>query len=182
MICEKCKSELSYGEKFCGVCGEKIDTKIYQEEYDKTIWAKFDMVKDKYDTFFLKKLTGNIIFKIVWLVLVLGYLFFTMYGNLNGIRLKESESYNIQYYEKGDEYYIRPNSANSLLDLFVPIGTDTIVFTAYKDGAESDKKEFTTDEYRERGYTITAGEYKYINIDAKRNDKIADSVKVIVKE
>lgn len=182
MTCTKCNSELSYGTKYCEVCGEKIDTKIYEEEYNKTIWAKFDNLKDKYDTFFLKKITGNIVFKIVWLVLVLVYFFFTMYGTLNGIRLKESDSYIIQYYEKGDEYFIRPNVANTNLEMYVPIGTETITFAAYKDGAEAQKTEFTTDEYQEQGYSITAGEYEYINIEAKKGDKVKDTVKVIVKE
>ena len=112
---------------------------------------------------------------------ILTYFFFTMYGNLNGIRLKDSESYRIQYYEKADEYYIRPTDEISQLELIAPIGTDSIVFTAFADGSECDKKEFTPEEYREQGYTVTSGEYDYIYIDAQRNSKSADRIKVIVK-
>lgn len=181
MICEKCKNELSYGSKYCVSCGEKIPSDAYREEYEKTIWAKLDKIKDKYDTIFLKKLTGNIFFKIFWLVAVLGYFFFTMYGNLNGIRLKDSEAYKIQYYEKGDEYYIRPTEEISQLELFLPVACERVIFTAYADGEECDKKEFTTEEYKAEGYTVVADEYDYIYIDAQRNGQSADKVKVIVK-
>ncbi len=181
MICEKCKTQLSYGTKFCQGCGEKIPKDAYSDEYSDTIWAKFDKIKDRYDTFFLKKLTGNIYFKIVWLILVLCYFFFSMYGNLTGIRFKDSDDYKVQYYEANDEYYIRPYKENSSLELFVPIGTQTIVFTAFSDGEAADQKEFTKQEYKENGYTVTSNKYDYINIDAVKDGKTKDSVKIIVK-
>lgn len=181
MICEKCKSELSYGTKYCGNCGEKVPKDAYKEEYEDTIWAKIDKIKDEYDTLLLKKITGNVYFKALWLIIVLVYFFFTMYGNLNGIRLMDSEAYRIQYYEKADEYYIRPTDEISQLELIAPIGTEKIIFTAFTDGEESDKKEFTTDEYKEKGYTVVSNEYDYIYIDAQRRGKSADKVKVIVK-
>lgn len=181
MICEKCKSELSYGTKYCGNCGEKVPKDAYKEEYEDTIWAKIDKIKDEYDTLLLKKITGNVYFKAIWLIIVLVYFFFTMYGNLNGIRLMDSEAYRIQYYEKADEYYIRPTDKISQLELIAPIGTEKIIFTAFTDGEESDKKEFTTDEYKEKGYTVVSNEYDYIYIDAQRRGKSADKVKVIVK-
>ena len=46
MICEKCNSKLHYGDKFCNVCGEKIDTTGYEKEYNKTnITKKSKIVK-----------------------------------------------------------------------------------------------------------------------------------------
>lgn len=180
MICEKCKNSLSYGTKYCSVCGEKVSNELYIAEYDKTVWAKLDKAKDKYDTMLLKKLTGNVIFKTVWLIVVLGYFFFTMYGNLNGIRLKDSETYKVQYNEQEEEYYIIPLKQEASLELFVPIGTENIEFAAVSNGEETDKQKFTTKQYEEHGYTVTADKYDAIYIDAIRNGKSADKIKVIV--
>lgn len=180
MKCEKCQSDLSYGAKYCNDCGEKVPEGVYDEEYNKTIWAKFDWAKDKYDSFFLKKITGSIIFKIITLVVILIYFFFTMYGNFMGIRFEDSEAYKIQYNKKADEYYILPYEDEANLDLYVPLGTDDVVFKAFQGGMEKDTKKYTTDEYIKKGYTIRSGEYDYIIIDAVRNGKSADKVKVIV--
>ncbi len=180
MNCEKCKSDLSYGTKYCTVCGEEIPSEMYLAEYDKTVWAKLDRAKDKYDTLLLKKITGNVIFKAVWLIVVLGYFFFTMYGNLNGIRFKDSESYKIQYNEQAGEYYIIPLKEEAMLEIFVPIGTEDIEFTAVSNGEESDRQKFTTKQYKEQGYTVSADKYDAIYIDAIRKGKSADKVRVIV--
>lgn len=180
MICEKCKSDLSYGSKYCTVCGEEISSELYVAEYNKTIWAKLDRWKDKYDTLLLKKITGNVVFKTLWMIVVLGYLFFSMYGNLNGIRLKDSESYKVQYNEQADEYYIIPLKEEAMLELFVPIGTENIEFTAVTNGEENERKVFTTKQYKEQGYTVIADKYEAVYIDAVRKGKSADKVKVIV--
>ena len=180
MICENCKSSISYGTKYCTVCGEKIPNELNIAEYEKTIWAKLDRAKDKYDTMLLKKLTGNVVFKAVWLIVVLGYFFFTMYGNLNGIRIKDSETYKVQYNEQAEEYYIIPLKQEASLELFVPVGTEDIEFTAVSNGKENDSRRFTTKQYKEQGYTVTADKYDAIYINAIRKGKSADKIKVIV--
>ncbi len=181
MICEKCKTEHPYMADYCMNCGTEIPQKTIEEEYKKTGWAKLDKIKDIYDTLFLKKITDNIIFKIVSFVLVAGWFFFTMYGSLFGIRLKDSEDYRIQYYKETQEYYIRPENESSVLDLFAPLGTDKILFHAYLGSEEQNVQSFTHEEYKEQGYVITAGEYDYIVIEAVRDEKIADSIKIIVR-
>lgn len=180
MNCEKCEAPLPYGTKYCNTCGEKVPKGAYDNEYNQTIWAKIDKVKDEYDTFMLKKLTGNIVFKIVVLVAVLVYFFFTMYGNLNGIRLKENSAYTITYNTKLDEYYIYPNGAKADLEMYAPIGTDKLVFTAMTDGKVAKKDTFTIKQYEKKGYAVKEGEYEYITIKAMRNGKKADDIKVIV--
>ena len=180
MKCEKCTGSLSYGDKYCTHCGDKISEEVYQAEYEGTIWAKFDKAKDRYDTFFLKKITGSTVFKTIWMIIVLGFFFFTMYGNLNGIRLKDSQHYKIQYFKSEDAYCIKPVNEEANLQQYAPIGTDSIVFTAVKDGVECDKKEFTPKQYQEQGYAITAGEYESISVDAVRNGKTVDKIKIMV--
>ena len=179
MNCEKCRADLPYGAKYCGECGEKIPKGAYDAEYNDTVWAKIDNAKDKYDKFFLKKITGNIVFKIVSMVLVLVYFFFTLYGNFMGIRLKENESYDIKYNKTSEEYYVYPKTEASNLELYVPLGTDKIIFTAI-DGEQKIAKKYTVDEYKENGYSIAAEQYDCIYVESMRNGKATDRVKLIV--
>ena len=124
----------------------------------------------------LKKITGNVVFKAVWLIVVLGYFFFTMYGNLNGIRLKDSETYKVQYNEQAEEYYIIPLKQEASLELFVPVGTEDIEFTAVSNGKENDSRRFTTKQYKEQGYTVTADKYDAIKNDGLWNKTLQLSV------
>ncbi|MBQ7040302.1 MAG: hypothetical protein IJN39_07010, partial [Clostridia bacterium] len=86
----------------------------------------------------------------------------------------------IEYNKQADEYYVCPENDIAQLDLFVPIGTDNVVFTAVSDDETADVSEYTTEEYKNNGYTVSPGQYDFIRIDAKRGEKIADSVKIIV--
>lgn len=180
MNCEKCESPLAYGTRYCNTCGEKVPKGAYDAEYNDTVWATIDKVKDKYDSLTLKKITGNIVFKIVVLVAVLVYFFFTMYGHLSGIRLKENSDYSISYNTKLDEYYISPTGAKANLEMYAPIGTDKLVFTAMTGNKKADEKKFTPHQYEKKGYEIVEGEYDYILVKAMRNGKKADSVKILV--
>ena len=180
MNCERCNSPLSYGSKYCNTCGEKVPSGTYDAEYKETIWAKFDTAKDKYDTLFLKKITGSILFKILSLAAVLAYFFFTMYGNLMGIRLKDSDAYSIQYNKEKDEYYISAKQTEAQLDMYVPLGTDNVVFSAFDGDEKKETKKYTTEQYRNKGYTVNEGEYDYILVEALRKGKTADKIKIIV--
>ncbi len=182
MYCENCQSPLAYGAKYCNTCGEKVPHGVFDAAYGKTVWAKLDKVKDGYDTFFLKKITGSVAFKIVSLLAVLVYFFFSMYGNLTGIRLKENDAYTITQNKTTDEYYIYPTQAEANLELFVPVGTDTILFTAMKDEIMAEKKEFSPEQYKAEGYAVSAGEYDFVEITALRKGKTADTVKIVVAE
>ena len=180
IFCEKCKTPFPYGAKYCVNCGEKIPKEAHEEEYKDTIWAKFDKAKDEYDKFFFFFLTGNIVFKAIVMIALVGYFFFTLYGNFMGVRLEKSEAYTIRYSEQADEYYINMKNDVSRLELYIPIGTDKIVFKDVKN-EEENITEYTPDEYAARGYSISADKHDYIMVDAMRNDKAIDSIKVVVK-
>ncbi len=180
MNCEKCETPLAYGTKYCNTCGEKVPKGTDDAEYNDTVWAKIDKVKDEYDSLMFKKITGNIVFKIVVLLAVLGYFFFTMYGHLSGIRLKENSDYTISYNTELDEYYISPKGAKANLEMYAPVGTDKLVFTAMIGEEKADEKNFTPARYEKEGYEIAEGEYDYIVVKAMRNGKKADSVKILV--
>ena len=180
MLCNNCSAKLSYGEKYCNKCGEAISKEVYEEEYNDSVWAKLDKAQDVYDSLFLKKVTGSFVFKVISLVVVLGYFFFTMYGNLTGIRLKENTEYEIEYNKQYDEYYINLNTDNANLEMFVPFGTDKIVFKAVNFDDKSDITQYSVEEYKKNGYEIRENSYEYIIIETVKEEKITDTVKFIV--
>lgn len=182
MICEKCGGILPYGAKYCNVCGEAVPKGTYDYAYSRSVWGKLDKVKDGYDTLFLKKLTGSTVFKTVSLLAALVWLFFTMYGNLTGIRLKNNDAYSIAYSKSADTYYICPKEKEANLEMFAPIGTDKLVFTAKRGEAVVEVKEFTPDAYKKEGYTVVVGEADYVEVEAKRKEKVADKVKIVATE
>ena len=180
--CTNCDHELAYGSKYCIKCGQKVPKGTYDAEYNETIWAKIDQLKDGYDSLAFKKITGNIVFKLVLFFSALVYLFFSLHGNFNGIRLKDNEAYTIQYNKKMDEYYISPKKISANLELYAPAGTENLVFTAIIDEKEVNVKKYTTKEYKKEGYRVETNEYEYILIEALRNGKTVDTVKIIVVE
>ena len=179
MNCKNCESKLAYGAKYCNVCGKKVE-ESYESDYNSTAWGKIDKIKDVYDNLFFKKITGNVFVKYISLGVMLAYIFFTMYGTYTGIRLKESDSYKIQYNKTLDEYYIVTDKSETTLDMFSPIGTDLIVFTPMKNKEKQDEKKYSIDEYKKEGYNIKNGEYDYVSIAAFRDDKMADEIKIVV--
>lgn len=179
MNCKKCESTLNYGAKYCNKCGEKVD-ESYEADYKETAWGKIDRIKDVYDNLFFKKITGNVFVKYISLAIMLVYIFFTMYGNLTGIRLKDNDTYKIQYNKTLDEYYIVTDKNETTLDMFSPIGTDYIVFTPMKNNEKQNEKKFTVEEYKKEGYSIKNGEYDYVEISALRGEKKADEIKIVV--
>lgn len=182
MICEKCGAVLHYGAKYCNVCGEAVPKGTYDYAYSRSVWGKLDKVKDALDIVLLKKLTGNAVFKTISLLAALAWLFFTMYGNLSGIRIKNNDAYSIAYSKTLDEYYLCPTGQEATLEMFAPVGTDKLVFTARQGENAVDIKEFTPEEYKKEGYTLVLGAYDYLEVEAKRKEKIADRVKIIVAE
>ena len=179
MNCQKCESYLAYGAKYCNCCGEKVPKGAYEEEYKDTIWSKIDGIKDDYDSFFLKKITDSLAFKIISMAVVLGYLFFTLYGNFMGIRLEANEDYTIEYNKQAEEYYIKPQQQRAQLQLYVPVGTEKLVFTEAV-AEEKNVKEYTLEQYSQEGYSVSAGEHEHILIDAVRKEKVIDTIKIIV--
>ncbi len=182
MTCEKCGAMLHYGAKYCNVCGEAVPKDAFDIAYSRSVWGKLDKLKNGYDTLSLKKLTGSALFKTVSLLAALLWLFFTMYGNLTGIRLKDTDAYSIAYSKEAEIYYVCPNSEEATLEMFAPIGTDKLVFTAKRGEEVADAVEFTPEEYKKEGYTLMVGAQDYLEVEAKRKDKVADKIKIVVTE
>ena len=163
MKCLKCESPLTYGDKFCNICGEKIEKRVYEEDYKKTIWGKIDKFTDWYDTLLFKKITDSIIFKIVILVL-------------------EIENYTAEYNKKSDEYYIYTNDEEVILNVYVPGYTENVKVKEFLENDIKNEREITSVQGSSGLIAVKKGDFDYIIIDTLRNEKVTDSVKLYITE
>ena len=172
MKCKTCESDLHYGDKFCNICGNKVESGAYDEDYAKTIWGKFDKISDWWEKFTLKKFLDNWITKIVILLLVLGWGFFDAYTDLTNIKFLDSEVYAIEYNKKADEYYIRTNDDSVDLNLYIPRYSDKITITEYEGEESVGTRDMLPEEYKEKAITVKKNEFDYITISSVKGEKI----------
>lgn len=177
MKCVKCESALHYGDKYCNVCGEKIEKNAYNEDYAKTIWGKFDKLSDKWETFTLKKFIDNWITKVLILLVVLAWGFFDAYTDYTNIKFLESESYRIEYNKKTDEYYIRTQDNEVSLNLYIPKHAEKVTVTEYKG-----EEKITKDLFPEDSVKVKKNDFDYMLISSVRGEKVTDIVKIYVTE
>ncbi len=182
MTCENCNTQQHYGAKYCNVCGEKIEVESYEAEYKKTIWGKFDRVEDAYHTLLLHKVTGHILFKVLILVIILLLGVFGLYLKYSDIRLLASEQYAIEYNKAAEEYYIRTDLEEVVLSLYIPKAVDTVCLSTSQNGELTPVSELSIADYAQEGLVVKKGAQDYLIVEAKRGDKVADSVKVVVTE
>lgn len=179
MKCTKCNSELNYGAKFCNNCGEEIPENINKEIYDKSVWGYADKFLNWYDKLTLKKVTGNIFFKIAILLIVLGIGLFSSYSSFANIRLLKSDDYSIERDTKTGIYYILTEKDQVNIGMYIPKSAENVVVTGYLNDTESETvlspEEFTT------GIVARKNEFEYIHIDTVKGDVITDTIVLIVK-
>ena len=180
MNCEKCHKELNYGANYCIECGEKIDTAIYQKQYDKTIWGLLDKLKNWWDTVSLKKITDHLIFKTLALIGVIVWAAFVYYTNYANIKFLESNDYRIEYNKTQDEYYLRTDKNEVGLKIRVPAGSDNLIVKGYIDGEQAEEDKLTTNEYKNKGIIIKKDEFDYVIVESLNSEKLTDSVKLYV--
>lgn len=181
MKCLKCEASLHYGDKFCNVCGDKIDKGAYEEDYAKTIWGKLDKISDRLETLTLKKFIDSWITKIVILLVVLAVGFFDAYTDFTSIRFLESESYIIEYNKRADEYYVRTEQQEVDLNLYIPKHSEKITITEYKEDT-TEMRDILPEEYSKKAIKVKKNEFDYITISSVREGKTTDTVKIYVTE
>lgn len=180
MKCEKCSSDLHYGDKYCNICGEEIEKSAYDEDYNKTIWGIIDKGTDWYDKIFLKKITGSWIFKIFLLLLVIGWGFLDAYTDYTSIKILESDHYSVEYNKRLDEFYVRTSEDSVDLNLYIPGHTDKIIFREYTNNEITSLKAMTYEEYKSQKLTVKKDAFDYMTVDSLKEDKLSDKIKIYV--
>ncbi len=179
MKCRKCKSENILKANFCQKCGEKFTDKEKEEAYNKTIFGKIDFIKKIKDIATLDAITGNIIFKIASLLIVLGiglYFLFTMGVNT---KILNSSDYQIFYNEENSEYYllVDDNKDSIELNLYRPNRTKEMTIFTYD---LSDKEKNKTSVSKDDKITLNTYQEDYHMIESKYSNEKQDNLKIYV--
>lgn len=184
MKCEKCNTPLKYGDKYCFACGEKVTDEMLKEEYNHTLWGKFQIAEDWYSKLSLQKYTGHIIVKIVVLVAILAYGGYQLWQNGSELKILASDSYSVAYNESADEYYIRTPDQETNLNLYIPPFTDSVRLMGYDaDGKVMEKKNLSKDEWEEKdAFKIVKNEFAYVTVSLVKNEKTSEIMKFYITD
>ena len=143
MKCAECGKENLVTAKYCSSCGNEFSEKERQAAWDETVWGKLEKLKEAKEWLTLEKITGNKIFRIALLVLIV--LWGVMSGGNRGNRMLilESSEYTVRYNSELDEYYVFTDRNEVDLDLYLPGKPQGITVTSSTlEGAPLDRKDY----------------------------------------
>ena len=126
MICIKCKTENRIKANYCSHCGHPFTDAERNDAYAKTIYGRFEKLEDLWKTVSLDKITGSAVVKVLSLVAVLVFGGYSVLKNGTQFRPLEHESYELQYNQKVNEYYLISQQDNIQLQLYLPKQADEV--------------------------------------------------------
>ncbi len=184
MKCEKCNTPLNYGAKYCSACGEKISKEMQAEEYNHTIWGKFQIAEDWYSKLSFQKYTGHILVKIIVLVAILACGGYQLWQNGSELKILASDSYSVAYNESADEYYIRTAQQETNLNLYIPPFAEQVRLIGYNaDGNVMEEKNLSKNEWEEKdAFKIVKNEFAYTTVRLVKNDKLSEIMKFYITD
>ena len=172
MICGKCQEKNLYKAHYCKKCGYKFSEEERQKAYDKTIYGTLNKVKDVYETISLDKITGNIYFKIISILVVLGYGIFSFVNNGNELKILDSDQYKVQYNTKTKEYYLLSDDAQVNVSLYLPKEADSIHVREF----DSTSTVLEESEYTIEDKIILEKNKNYYEVEAVYNDDSSETI------
>lgn len=179
MKCHKCKFDNIVKASYCHNCGEKFADKEKEEAYNKTIYGKIEKLEKIKDIASLDIITGNIIFKICSLLIVLGigiYFLFTMGWNT---KILNSIDYKLFYNTSDNGYYILVDDNIDSVDvsLYRPNRLKKMIINHYDlDNNLVEKREIKKEDKVE----LNASSNDYYIIESKYSNKKQGKIKVVV--
>ena len=179
MKCHKCKKENILKANFCQKCGEKFTEKEKKEAYNKTIFGKLDTLKKIKDIVTLDFITGNIIFKITSLIIVLGIGLYFLFTTGINTKILNSKDYQIFYNKKSNEYYLLVNDDKDSIELALYRPNRTKEMTVYTyDIGDNEKTKKTVS--KDDKITLNTYQDDYHIIKSKYSNKKQENLKVFV--
>lgn len=117
MKCSKCDFENIIKASYCNKCGAEFTEDEKKKAYGKTIYGKIEKMEKIKSIVTLEKITGNIVFKILSLLIVLGIgIYFLLTMGIN-TKLLNSKEYEIFYNQEANEYYLLADDNHSYVDV-----------------------------------------------------------------
>ena len=136
MICRECKTENRIKANFCTHCGHPFTDAERDAAYAKTIYGRFEKLEDLWKTVSLDKITGSSIVKVLSLVAVLVLGGYSVLKNGTQFRPLEHDSYELQYNQKVNEYYLISQQDNIQLQLYLPKQADEVTIVQLDENNE----------------------------------------------
>ena len=136
MICRECKTENRIKANFCTHCGHPFTDAERDAAYAKSIYGRFEMLEDLWKTVSLDKITGSSIVKVLSLVAVLVLGGYSVLKNGTQFRPLEHDSYELQYNQKVNEYYLISQQDNIQLQLYLPKQADEVTIVQLNENNE----------------------------------------------
>ncbi|MCR5372537.1 MAG: zinc ribbon domain-containing protein [Solobacterium sp.] len=133
MICSKCGTNNLIKADYCSSCGHAFTEQEKAGAYRETIYGKLDRLEEAQSWLTLKKITGNLFFRIAVLALIAlaGILSHTNQGTK--MKLLESEEYAIDWNRERNEYYLYSDLDEIRLKLYLPGTPEVLSVTALDD-------------------------------------------------
>ena len=136
MICRECKTENRIKANFCTHCGHPFTDAERDAAYAKTIYGRFEKLEALWKTVSLDKITGSSIVKVLSLVAVLVLGGYSVLKNGTQFRPLEHDSYELQYNQKVNEYYLISQQDNIQLQLYLPKQADEVTIVQLNENNE----------------------------------------------
>ena len=147
MKCKHCGQENVVQASYCIHCGRAFSEEEKKEAFGKTIWGRLQKLHELRVIADLSVITGNRIFRALFLLglLFIGFLFSHNQGSQ--LRLLESPDYRLAYNETTKEYYLFSDQEEILLQLYLPGKPEGIrVSSLNEEGEVLETKELSTSE------------------------------------
>lgn len=174
MICKNCNKGINYGTMYCINCGSKVTNDDRHDSYSKTFWGKLQKGEDKIRNWKLVRFYFSNTFKILFFICLVVYTGWQLYTDRMSMTFLESDSYEIQYNELFDEYYILSDEETFKLELYIPRTTDKVRIKGYTD----DKEVYSDTSSAGRAKLgIKKGEYDYMTVETIDNKKVTETIK-----
>lgn len=178
MKCIKCQSKNINKANYCKNCGYHFSKAEQEAAKKRTLVGKIERLEKIYKTCTLQVITGNIIFKILSLLIVLfiGIYFLFHYGNK--VTILENANYHIQYNTKSNEYYLLVKDDETNLDLFIPNKIDSLEIKLLDENNQELEHQTYQKDSEIKLKTNYEGSYYLLN--TFNNDKLDNTLKIVV--
>ena len=117
MKCSKCKYENIVKASYCQKCGYKFTEEEKKKSYQKTIYGKIEKLEKVKDIVTLDFITGNIIFKIISLLIVSGIVVYFMHTMGLDTKILKASDYKVFYNQEINEYYLLTDSTHDTINV-----------------------------------------------------------------
>lgn len=170
--CTSCSTKNIDEAKFCRKCGKEF-TKEEKEKTKKgiivSVLSFWDNLMDKISLDFIK---SNKIFRIIVLVVIIGFGIFNIVQNGLNMKINKSENYKIQYNNENNEYYIISQAEQTNLSLYVPSRSKKTILKLYDENNKvieevtiEEGKQIVVEDTGKGNYYVCEAEYGNNNID-----------------